>query len=427
MIPTTMTLPKGTVASTLFLLLPLVLWFVYQPPTLTAATLGKILGVVGFSAFTYSLLLSVRVPFQEKIFGDLGNSYRVHQTVGTLALMMLSLHPILLAWQYFTFSPRSAAVFLLPMGDLEKTLGAIALYVMALCIICTYYVKLPYHTWKTVHKFLSIAFILGALHSITIFGDIQFMPALKALFFLFFVAGVGAILYRVLFNKIFVRRAQYVVASVHVINDTFVDVTLTPKEKPITVMPGQFAYVTYSSDTVKSEEHPFSVASAKPDGTLRFISKKLGDFTNTLPNLKVGDSAMIEGPFGSFTFAQGGTTQCWIAGGIGITPFLAFAEALPATHNATLVYAIRNDQENAVASDLERLKKSKPNLNVVVWNSEKQGYLTAKDALTGFDPANVDIFLCGPGGMVTAMREQLFALGIPHHHIHQEKFSMLPS
>ena len=423
-----MTLPKGTIASTLFFLLPLALWFTYQPPTLDIATLGKILGVLGFAAFTYTLLLSVRVPFQEKIFGDLGNSYRFHQVIGTSALMMLALHPVFLAWQYFAFSPKAAAMFLLPIGgDIPKTLGVLGLYLMTVCIICTYYVKLPYHTWKTIHKFLAVAFALGALHSVLIIGDIQFMPALKVLFFLFFVAGVGAILYRVLFNKIFVRRTQYVVASVNVINDTFVDVTLTPKEKPITVMPGQFAYVTYTSGSVKTEEHPFSVASSKSDGTLRFISKKLGDFTNTLPNLQIGDTAMIEGPYGSFSFSQGATTQCWIAGGIGITPFLAFAEALPYTHNATLVYAIRNDQENAVAADLARLKKAKPNLNVVIWNSEKQGYLTAKDALTGFDPANVDIFLCGPGGMVTAMREQLFSLGIPHHHIHQEKFSMLPS
>lgn len=422
-----MTLPKGTIASTLFLLAPLALWFAYQPPSFDVATLGKILGVVGFAAFTYTLLLSVRIPFQEKIFGDLGNSYRFHQVIGTVALMILALHPVFLAWQYFAFSPKDAAMFLLPVGDIGKNLGVFGLYIMTVCIICTYYVKLPYHTWKTVHKFLALAFILGALHSVLILGDIQFMPALKMLFFVFFVLGVGAILYRVLFNRIFVRRASYVVASVNVINDTFVDVTLTPKEKPITVMPGQFAYVTYTSGSVKVEEHPFSVASAKMDGTLRFISKKLGDFTNTLPNLKVGDTAMIEGPYGSFSFSQGATTQCWIAGGIGITPFLAFAEALPYTHNATLVYAIRNDQENAVASDLERLKKSKPNLNVVVWNSEKQGYLTAKDALTGFDPAKVDIFLCGPGGMVTAMREQLFSLGIPHHHIHQEKFTMLPS
>lgn len=419
-----MTLPKGAVASAAFLVFPLILWFAYQPPSFDFATLGKVLGVAGFTAFTYTLLLSVRIPFQEKIFGDLGNSYHFHQTVGTVALMMLALHPVFLAWQYFAFSPKDAALFLLPVSDIGHSLGIFSLYLMAVCMICTYYVKMPYHVWKRTHKFLGLAFVLGALHSVLVIGDIQFMPALKALFFAFFILGVGAILYRVLFNKIFVKRAPYTVRSVDVINDTFVDVTLAPTGTPIAVKPGQFAYVTYTSENVKAEEHPFSIAGAQPDGTLRFISKKLGDFTNTLPNLNVGDTAMIEGPYGSFSFSQGATTQCWIAGGIGITPFLAFADALPDTHNATLFYAIRNDQENAVAKDLARLKREKPNLNVIVWNSETRGFLTAKAALTGFNTSTVDVFLCGPAGMTAALREQLSALGIPHHRVHQEQFSM---
>lgn len=423
-----MTLPKGSLATGIFLALPLLIWFAYQPPSLDLYTAGKVLGVFGFTAFTYALLMSIRIPLQEKIFGDLGNSYSFHQVVGTIALMTLALHPIFLAWTYFSFSPKDAALMLLPIGDFAKTSGVLALYVMTFCIVCTYYVRLPYHIWKKVHAYLALAFLLGSLHSLFIEGDIQLMPALRMLFFLFFILGVGAIGYRVLFKRLFVRRASYVVSSVQTVNDTFVDVTLKPKDKGIAVMPGQFAYVTYpSSNGVKNEEHPFSVAGSRPDGTLRFVTKKLGDFTNTLPNLKVGDEALIEGPYGSFSSTKGGKTQVWIAGGIGITPFLAFAEALPYTNTATLVYAIRNDAENAVAPDLDRLAKEKSNLNIVTWNSEKQGFLTAQSALEGFNIPDVDVFLCGPPGMVTAMRKQLFDLGVPHHHIHQEKFSMLPS
>jgi len=46
-----MTFPKGTFATTIFLALPLVLWCLAQPPTLTAYTLGQLLGVFGFTAF----------------------------------------------------------------------------------------------------------------------------------------------------------------------------------------------------------------------------------------------------------------------------------------------------------------------------------------------------------------------------------------
>jgi len=426
MISDIMTLPKGTFATALFLIFPLVLWCLYQTPGITAYALGQLLGVFGFTAFTYALLMSIRVPAQEVIFGDLGNSYSFHQKIGTASLIALLLHPLFLAWSYVTFSLSAAARFLLPIGEVAKIFGILALLVLTVCLILTYYVKLPYHIWKKTHRYLSVAFVLGALHSVLIMGDIQQMPILKLVFVLFFALGVGAIVYRVFFNKLFVRRAEYVVANVTVVNDTFVDVVLKPTEKPITVKPGQFAYVTYRGSAVKEEEHPFSIAGANPDGTLRFVTKKLGDFTNTLPNLKVGDKASIEGPYGSFTFSRGGKTQCWIAGGIGITPFLAFAEALPMDYNATLFYAIRDEKENAVPEDIARLQARKPNLTIVVWNSAAQGFLTAEKALEGMPHREVDVFLCGPQGMVGAFREQLLALNVPFHRIHQEKFSMLP-
>ena len=421
-----MTLPKGTFVVSLFLALPLALWFIAEPPTLSAAYIGKILGVFGFAAFTLALLLAVRIPAQEKIFGDLGQSYRFHQVVGTLALMALVLHPLLLTWQLIDLSIKDAALFLLPIGDLAKSLGIFSLVIMTVCIICTYYVRLPYHIWKKVHQYLALAFVLGALHGVLIGGSIQSMPLLRLLFVIFLALGVVAIVYRVLFHRAFVHRTPFVVTSVNVVNEKFVDVTLAPKDRGFNMKPGQFAYITYMSNGVKAEEHPFSIAGSGPNGSIRFVTKKLGDFTNTLHNLIVGDEAMVEGPYGSFTYTSGGKTQCWIAGGIGITPFLAFASALPDDYRATLYYAISDETENAVAKDLADLAKRKSNLDIIVWNSKEKGFLTAASALSGLDAAKTDVFLCGPGGMVKAIRDQLFALNVPHHHIHQEKFSMLP-
>ena len=120
-----MKLPKGTLAVTLFFALPLAIWCLYAPPELSVFYAGKILGVFGFIAFTLALLLAIRVPAQEKIFGDLGQSYWFHQMIGTVALIALLLHPVLLAWQYIQLSMKDAAVFLLPIGNLPKTIGII--------------------------------------------------------------------------------------------------------------------------------------------------------------------------------------------------------------------------------------------------------------------------------------------------------------
>ena len=421
-----MTLPKGTLVTSFFLALPLVLWLIAEPPTLSIPYIGKVLDVFGFAAFTLALLLAVRVPAQEKIFGVLGQSYRFHQVIGTLALMALVLHPLFLAWQFIDLSIKDTAIFLLPIGDLAKNLGMFSLIIMTVCIICTYYVRMPYHIWKKVHQYLALAFVFGALHGVLIGGDIQTMPLLRLLFLVFLALGVIAIVYRVLFHRLFVHRTPYVVTSVNVVNEKFVDVTLAPKDRGFDMEPGQFAYITYMSNGVKAEEHPFSIAGSGPNGSIRFVTKKLGDFTNTLPNLVVGDEAMVEGPYGSFSYTSGGKEQCWIAGGIGITPFLAFATSLPDDYRATLYYAISDETENAVKNDLADLAKRKSNLDIVVWNSKEKGFLTAASALTGLDAKTTDVFLCGPSGMVRAMRDQLFVLNVPHHRIHQEKFSMLP-
>ncbi len=421
-----MRIPTGTIPVTLFLTLPLALWLSATSPTLSMNFIGSTLGVIGFAAFTLALLLAVRLPVQEKIFGSLGQSYRAHQLIGTGALIALLLHPLFLVWPIAQFSPKDAALFLLPVGDIIKTLGVLGLILMAFCIVCTYYIRLPYHIWKKVHRYLALAFLLGALHGIFISGGIQSVPALRILFVLFLGLGVLAIVYRVLFHKLFVHRTPYVVTNVRVVNEKFVDVTLTPKNQGFDLRPGQFAYVTYMSNGVKAEEHPFTIAGSSADGSIRFVAKKLGDFTNTLQNIVIGDEAMVEGPYGSFTYNAGGKTQCWIAGGIGITPFLAFAESLPSEYSATLFYAISDETENAVADDIARMRAQKPNLNVVLWKSKEQGFLTAEAALRHLDPKNTDIFLCGPQGMVAAIRTQLLALKVPHHRIHQEKFSLLP-
>jgi predicted ferric reductase len=88
---------------------------------------------------------------------------------------------------------------------------------------------------------------------------------------------------------------------------------------------GQFAFVTF----VKQEgSHPFTIASASETSLSRvvFQIKALGDYTKALgTKLASGQSVMIEGPYGRFTLdhASSDSPQLWVAGGIGITPFLS--------------------------------------------------------------------------------------------------------
>ena len=103
---------------------------------------------------------------------------------------------------------------------------------------------------------------------------------------------------------------------------------MTPVARPLEFQSGQFLYATFQQDGIPHESHPFTISSA-PGRELRIAVKRFGDFTSLLMQLRPGARAQLEGPFGSFRLiGDPAHTQTWIAGGIGITPFLSWARSL---------------------------------------------------------------------------------------------------
>ena len=89
--------------------------------------------------------------------------------------------------------------------------------------------------------------------------------------------------------------------------------------------------------------------------------KALGDFTARLgQKLDVGQAVRVQGPFGRFRMS-GTADEVWIAGGIGITPFLAWAAALsPDARPVHLFYCIRSREEAPHLAEIEAVAAAKP-------------------------------------------------------------------
>jgi len=131
-----------------------------------------------------------------------------------------------------------------------------------------------------------------------------------------------------------------------------VELTLTADTDLPAYRPGQFAIL--SDPKRNNERHPFSIAGGT-GGQRKFGISVGGDWTTGfVQDMAVGDLLTLgvpEGRFYSKTSAER-PVQLWVAGGIGITPFLAALEAMTPDDAAqiTLVYCYRG-VETAIGID----------------------------------------------------------------------------
>ena len=189
--------------------------------------------------------------------------------------------------------------------------------------------------------------------------------------------------------------------------------------------PGQFAFVTFDAG---EGAHPFTIASADHgDGVVAFEIKALGDYTRSLgASLHVGQPVQVEGPYGCFDIERCDpqARQVWIAGGIGVTPFLAWLESLQAdparAPSAELHYCTRDRERDAFVPRLEVLCSSLPGIRLHVHGARQGDALQA--AALG-DAKNAEFWFCGPTGLAEALRAGLTRMGC-RPRFHQEAFEM---
>jgi len=161
---------------------------------------------------------------------------------------------------------------------------------------------------------------------------------------------------------------------------------------------------------------------------LRLTIKASGNFTRELfARLKDDTHAIIEGAYGMFNYKTGGPKQIWIAGGIGLTPFLSFVRAMDGNlqHKVDLYYTVRHPDEAVFVDELEAAAAKNPDLKVHIRYSAKEGSLIIEDIVknTGGNIGGYDVYLCGPLPMMQAFEKKFMELGLPKNNIHYEEFN----
>jgi predicted ferric reductase len=424
----------GIIIILILVISPIAVWAIMMPLSLrfsdldTAATsIGQILGLAGIMLFSINLILTSRLKIFDKIFWGINKLYDYHRLIGALAFSMILFHPLFLVVKYLRFSLRDAAVFLVSFGPLNVLFGRIALYLMILLMVFTFYIAFKYQNWKLTHKFMVLVFVFALLHLLYIQSDVSRNNLLRYYIIFFAIFGLLSGFWRAFLSRFINKNYSYRVKSVKRVGEQVLAIDMVPLKESIKFNPGQFIFLSFKSKKISPEVHPFSISSAPGSDGIQVSVKSLGDYTADLKNIAPGDLASIEGPFGKFCYNYiPNNRQIWMAGGIGITPFLSMARSIKDNScKIDLYYCIKNKGEAVFAEELSAISSKYSGFRLFVWCSDERGFISA-GAVSKYSNnlSGKDIFICGPPVFMKSLKDQFAKSGVESKKIHWELFEL---
>ena len=389
----------GPMLATLAVLYAAVLGAQTYAPYGADIALGIALGAASIAAMSLTLILSTRPRWAEPLFGGLDRMYKVHKWLGIAALALMIGHN--------TFEPELENVVReTRLGEFASDVGEVAFNGLIGLILISWIkripftrLELPWSIWRFTHRFTGLLFAVAALHQFAVDKPSGLDGTLDLYLNALSLAGLAAWLF-MQFVAPYLRPRAFVLENIDR-HGSVAEVTLRPEGRALRWRPGQFAFLS-APDAGMAEAHPFTIASApRADGHLRFGIKALGGWTRRLPErLAHGQRLRVEGPYGRFVFRKRARRQVWLAGGIGITPFLAWAEALTDTdqQEIALVWVVTTRTEAFAAERLAAIAARHAGLTVHIVASAEDGRFTAQrlTQLVPFPLHESELFYCGP-------------------------------
>ena len=424
-------------------LIPLACWLGFILPDLLAAETGPwawrralilLSGILALWWMSAGMLLATRPAWLENVFGGLDKLYRLHKNFGIGAGVLILLH-----WQ-LEWLPKTlakAGLIARPGGrgpkppkdwlvDLAKDVGEWAGYILMALVVIALIRRIPYRYFRLVHKVFPLVFLAGAFHGLLLMPKDFWQTPLAWLTLA--VAAVGVVPALLSLAGRIGRSRQHAaqIDSIETCPDRVLLVGLRPTAQWPGHTAGQFVFADFGH---RGEgPHPFTIASAwsPDDGTLTLAIKALGDYTATLAQrLTVGQPVMLEGPYGRFDFAEDKAEhQVWIAGGIGVTPFLARLQALAEQpEHGRLVdffYCLPRRHPGDVTDQLQALCAA-TGVRLHLRETDSDGQLDPAEVKAALQTSG-SVWFCGPRTWGEALQRKLQASGLLPGQFHRELF-----
>lgn len=399
--------------------------------TATLHEVGVVLAIVAFFGFIAQFILASRLHVLDRLIG-LNRLMLIHRAVGGLALLCAAMHPVLI----FGFQPQNMSG---PLWNYWMFLPGVAALMIALFVVLSTawsrMLGLRYEVWRRFHWMAYLIPVLILIHASAMEGESVWpMLAVGIVVFGGWFVWLHAI------RRGLLRRKAFTVRNATALNH---DVTRLEFEAPEGVdyrhAPGQFHFLTLLRDDAPKEEHPFTISSA-PSGEppLTNTIKASGDYTKTMPDVKPGTRALLDGPYGRFshTKVKAADGLLLIAGGVGITPLMSMLREIVDTDDpraVTLVWGNKTPDDIFLREELEAMESQRENLRVVHvlddppddWQGEV-GLVTREllGRALGEEELQRHIFLCGPPPMMKMVKGALGELGVSRRRIHTEAFAL---
>jgi ferredoxin-NADP reductase len=180
--------------------------------------------------------------------------------------------------------------------------------------------------------------------------------------------------------------------------------------------PGQATEVSINKDGWIDEKRPFTFTSLNDDLYLEFTIKCYEDHdgvTKQIARLKAGDELIIDDPWGAIAYKG---TGYFIAGGAGITPFIAILRQLHRDGQATgnkLFFSNKTPQDIIYEEELNAILGDDALFIVTDKNDGNYLHEFIDDTFLGIHVTDYkkQFYICGPDAMIKAMSDIIVSKG----------------
>jgi len=180
--------------------------------------------------------------------------------------------------------------------------------------------------------------------------------------------------------------------------------------------PGQATEVSVNKDKWKDERRPFTFTSLNAWPYLQFTIKIYDDHngvTNQLGKLKEGDELIIRDVWGAIAYKSEGY---FIAGGAGITPFIAILRQLNSDNlikSNQLFFSNKTSNDIILHKELDGILGA--NAHYIITQEKntvfEKGYINKEYLIRHVTDFTKPFYICGPDKMVSELSQLLSDLG----------------